>query len=297
VLVPAPGTGALLAPVEQRLRSEPRLRVVPLNSLLPMLRQADAAQGLSRRASEDVERGRKALLTLDLATARKRLQQALVLLRGGFIRYYDARRVAQVEVLLGVVTLHEARPDRARQHFVAARQLDPSFELDAHYSPQVRQAFKQAGQSPPPAPLPPPADLRRIAAVAEAKMVVVVSLQRAGGQDHLQGSLYVEPRGAYVEVESRPVDLGRKDAARVEAAALGDQLAKLLQARLPAGPGPKLVGPGGPGKPPPPPRPWYKRWYTWVAVAGAVAAVSAAVAVPLALKKEYVEGQFTWWGP
>lgn len=278
--------------VEKELTQSKRYRIVLLRALTPLMRQADAKEQMEQRSSDLVAEGRKALVVLDHDLAQAKLSEAQELLRKSFIPYYDPRVLAQVHLEIGRLALQRARPDQARQAFVKVHQLDTTLKLDAHYSPQVRNAFSDAAINLPPRPVPPAEDLARIAALAEAKLILVLSVEDAGGNQRLlKGSLYQAEKGSYTAVESRMIDVADPTAARQQSKDLGSQLRIMMDSHFPA-PKPlaKIRKPPAtqPALPPPPPlpTPWYLKWYTFVA-AGAV--VAAAIVVPLALREEHVD--------
>jgi len=272
-----------LGTVEERLVESQRYRVVLMQALLPLMQQADGRADLLKRANELMEQGRQAMVALDQSRARTLLEQARTLLTDGFVRYYDPRVLAQVHLLLGAIYLEQqARPDLARQEFVEVHRLDPGFKLDAHYSPRVRAAFEEAARGLPPPPSPAPDDVRRLAKLAGAEVAIVLTVQPAGEQSLVQGSLFLVDRG-YSGVESRLVDPDAPQRLERQTGALGLELRAKLEARFPPPPKKKIVKKKKKivPPPPPPPRPWYKRWYTWTAVGVAVA---SAIILPLALR-------------
>jgi hypothetical protein len=288
------GASSLLGEAETELQRSKRYRVVVLQALVPLMQQADGKAGLRTRAAELVEEGRKAMVALDHATAQAKLTEARDLLRGGFVRHYDPRVLAQIHLLLGVVALEQlARPDLARQDLVEVHHLDPSFTLDAHYSPKVRAAFEDAGRSLPPQPVPAAGEVGRLAELAGAKVAMVLSVQAAGEQSLIQGSVFSVEKKSYTGVESRLVNPKKPDAVQLQGKALGAQLRGMLESHFPPPPKPKIVKIKKPPPPPPtPPTPWYLRWYTLTA-AGAIVAATA-IAVPLALRKQTSDVVVEW---
>jgi hypothetical protein len=274
-------------------RSE-RYQTLLLAAAGPLLRQADDAARAKERSRALIEEGRQALVALDHALARRKLGEALAVLEKSFVRHYDPRALAEVRVLLGVAALEVARPDLARQEFVEAHHLDPSFKLDAHYSPQVRAAFAEAAQNLPAAPTPPADDLARLARLTGAPVVLVLSLEPAGERALERGALFLARSARIIAVESRLVDVRTGPAAAAGARALGAELRKRAEAHYPL-PAPATSRatsrPRLPPPPPPPPRPWYLRWYTLAAVG---AAVTAAVVLPIALRQERVGVTARW---
>jgi hypothetical protein len=285
----------LLGRVEEQLMASDRFRLVPLPGLVPLMQQEDAKAGLRTKGAELMEEGRKAMVALDKETALARLNEARGLYRKGFVRYYDPRVLAQVHLLLGVLALeHQARPDLARQELVEVHHLDPGFTLDAHYSPAVRAAFQDAARGLPPRPAPPPEDLERLTRLAGARAGLVLTIQDTGEQSLVQGSLFLQEKGAYTKVESRLLDTSDPGRQKRQAGALGALLLAALEAHYPAPKKPeqkkpkkKIVKP-----PPPPPTPWYLRWYTWTAVG--VVAATAAIVLPLTLRTETSDVIVKW---
>jgi len=294
VLPGDPQQGRLLAPIEAEVARSERYRLLPLPALLPLMRQADEAGQVRTRATALIEEGRQALVALDHTLAKSKLASALQVLEQSFVRHYDAHHLAEVHVHLGILALQGARPDLARQEFVDALHLAPTFKLDAHYSPQVRTAFAEAAQALPPRPAPSRGDLGRLLRLAGARAALVLSVGPAGDRALLQGAVFLQARGAYTGVESVLID----PAASPEAGgrSLGLQLRRAVEPLYPAPPR-KLIArtitiPEQP-KPRPPVRPWYRRWYTWAAAGGVVAA-AAAIVLPLTLRKETVEVPVHW---
>jgi hypothetical protein len=275
-------------------RSE-RYQTLLLAAVGPLMRQADDVARTRERSRVLTEDGRQALVALDHALARRKLGEALALLEKSFIRHYDPRVLAEVRVLLGVAALEVARPDLARQEFVEAHHLDPSFRLDAHYSPQVRAAFAEAGQNLSAAPAPPADDLVRLARLTGARTVLLLSLEPAGERALLRGALFSAQRSRFTAVESRLIDVSSDRTTAEGARALGAQLRRQAEAGYPLPPPPATTRaatrPRLPPPPPPPPRPWYLRWYTLAAVG---AALTAAVVVPIALRQERVGVTARW---
>ena len=288
---------SLVAGAGEALARSNRYRVVLLPALHPLLRQADDKAQVRERARVLVEEGRQALVALDHALAKAKLTAALEVLEKSFLRFYDPRVVAEARVLLGVAAVDMARPDLARQDFVAALNLDPQLKLDAHYSPQVRAAFAEAGSNLP-APPPPPADsLRRVVQLAGAgtRAVVVLSVEPAGERFLLKGALYADAKGSYTGVESRLIDPANPSGVTEEARKVGAQMRRMAESFYPAAPRIVIVKKKDdrvPVNPPPKKRPWYKRWYVWAAVAGVVA--TAGIALPLSLRSKHVETTITW---
>ena len=284
---------SLLAPAEEAIHQSSRYRVVLLRALVPLMRQADTQNAVQQRAAALIEEGRKAVVSLDHALAKERLTETVQLLEQSFIRYYDPGPLAQAHLLLGVTALQIARPDQARVEFVAAMHLDPTLKLDAYYSPQVRQLFNEATFQLPPRPPPSTGELSRIAALANAPAILVLSVQEAGEQSLLQGALFIGKQGAYTGVESKLVPVDTPVASRLLAQQLGAQLRLRLEAEFPPplGPAVKAIATTPPPVAPPTPSPWYLRWYTFVAV-GAI--VTAVVAIPLALREEHVGATIKW---
>jgi hypothetical protein len=285
---------ALFSPTEREIAKSERIRLVLLGALQPLMRQADERSNIRGRTGVVVEEGRKALMALDHDLARQKLSGALSDLERSYMRYYDPRVQAQVRVLLGVISLEIARPDLARQEFVEALQLDPTLNLDAHYSPQVRTAFSEALQNAPPPSAPSTENLHRLVKLATAKGALVLSLERNGEQVLLKGALYLDEKGSYIGVESRLVNTAQSSLTGSEAVALGVQMRRMVDAHFPA-PKSSLVVLKKPLVPPPPPprrrKPWYLKWYTFVAAGGII---TAAIALPLALRGRYVEMTLRW---
>jgi len=294
VLLITQGDASLLQGVEEKLLSSRRYRIVLLQGLVPLMQQADSRAGVRTKAAELTEEGRKAMVALDQALAQARLTEALKLLRASFVRYYDPRVLAQVHLLLGALFLeHQARPDLARQQFNEVHHMDAGFTLDAHYSPRVRTAFDESRRSLPPELAPPPEDVKRLATLAGASVAMVLTVQGAGEQSLVQGSLFLVDKGVYTRVESRLVPVADPKRAKAQTAALGLQLDGMLEAHFPAPkPSPvKIKKKKKKKKVPPPPTPWYLRWYT-LAAAGVV--VTAAIVLPLTLRTKTSDVVFEW---
>jgi len=276
-----------------------RYRVILLAALLPLMRQADDAAKVRMRATVLVEEGRQALVALDHNRAKDNFLAALSLFEKSFIRYYDPRLVAEVRVLLGVTALHMARPDWAYQEFVEAHHLAPTFKLDAHYSPQVRSAFNEAGQKMSPPPAPSTEDLHRIVRLAESRVALVLSVESTGERELIKGALYLDDKRSYTGVESRLVNPADGSSISTEARALGIQMRKMVERYFPgAAKGWKVVRPKEDRLKTPlplarsrPAKPWYLRWYT-LAAAGII--LSTAITLPLVLEREYVPLVAQW---
>ena len=292
VIVQAPGSTAhLVTPIQDELARSVRTRPLLLQALTPLMQQADDRAGVRARATTIVEEGRRAMVGLDHALAQAKLGEALDLLRSSFVRYYDPSVEAEVHLLLGVVYLEQmARPDLARQELCEVHHLVPSFKLGPHYSPQARAAFEEAGRTLPPPPVPPLESIRRLAPLAGARLALVLTVQGAGEQSLVQGSLFVESRNAYVGVESRLVDPRDAEAVRRQGAALGSQLRTMVEAQLPPLPPPRVIKKKRRPPPPPPPPPWYRRWYAWAGAGGGIVAVTLAIVLPLALRQKTSDG-------
>lgn len=288
-------SGKLLQNVEDQLLTSRHYRIVLMQGLVPLMQQADNQAAIRSKSAQIIEEGRQAMVALDQALALSRLTAARDLLAQSFVRYYDARILAQVHLLLGVVYLEQqARPDLARQEFVEVHQLDSSFALDAHYSPRVRTAFTEAEHNLPQQPVPPPDDVERLARLAGATAAMVLTVQEAGEQSLVQGSMFLAERGAYTTVESRLVSVTDADRSQRQTTALGGQLRRMLEVRFPLpGPPPKRIKKPKQAKQPipPPPPPWYLRWYT-LATAGVV--VTAAIVLPLTLRTKTSDLEVRW---
>ncbi len=285
----------LLATTEDEVTRSKGYRVILLATLYPLMRQSDEEKQVRSRVAALVEEGRQALVTLEHSLAKTKLSGALELLEGSYIRHYDPRVLAQVRVLLGVIELHMARPDLARQELVAAHHLDPTYTLDAHYSPQVRAAFKEAGQNLPPYPAPSIKELKRIVALARSKVALVLSVEPAGERDLYKGAIYLDEQSAYTAVESRLVNSAVPEVVVLAARSLGKQMRTLIEVTFPEPAVPLIVVQKKKKKkvapPIPPSGPWYLKWYTLAAVGTAVA---AAIIIPLAVQNEKVGLTVRW---
>jgi len=287
----------LFGPARDELSRTERCRVVPLQALIPLMRQADVRADVRGRAMPLVEEGRRALVALDHARARTKFTKALEVLQQSFIDHYDPRAEAQVHLLLGIVSLREARPELALQEFVKVHHLDPGFKLDAHYSPQVRATFRESSRNLPPSPVPSTGDLGRIVDLAKARLALVFSVHQAGERNLIQGSLFLKRTAAYTKVESRLINPADANSARDQAHALGARLRRLVESELPAPARPAKVRTKNKQPqsqpyllPPPtstPPTPWYLKWYTLLA-AGIAVAGTLAIVLPLTLQQEHV---------
>jgi hypothetical protein len=289
----------IVAAVVGELGKSERYATRPLSALRPLLRQQDTAAKVLPRASALLEQARKAMLALDHPGAQAKLDGARAILRTGFVELYAPTRLAQVELLRGVVSLNRARPDLARAAFIEALHLDPTLAPDAHYSPQVRAAFAEAKSKRPARPIPRAALIARaLARVDRGRRAVVL----AGGRGE-SGLLIVRAlqlaagkTAGYRDVEALALAANNAGAAD-RARAFGSKLRSALEAHYPlpkSQPTSRKVvktPTSQPKHPPPPPKPWYKRWYIW-AIAGAV--IGAAVAIPLATRKDVIDAQVNW---
>jgi len=289
------------------LNTSPRLTVLSATAVVPLLRQADLADDSVRKASDLHEQGRQALLALDHDRAHRLLEEARQLLEHSSAWLYEPELVAQVHLLRGVVAVRAARPDLARQAFIAAHHMDPALELDAHYSPQVRSAFEQTVASAPPAPAPSAKQLARIASVVpHTNFALVITVDEIHGQPTLLKALTFEKRQkAYVEVDSEqiPSASGASGGLVQSAQALGQRLKRQLESRL-LGPAsrPFLAATLPTSRaiarlPYSTPvyvrtKPWYKRWYVWTTVG--VVAAAAAVAIALTARDDVVDLSVSW---
>lgn len=295
-----PKTAKLVAAVIAEVGKSERYDARPLSALTPLLRQHDDAARVLSRASALREEARKAMLALDHPKAQQRLDAALAILRAGFVELYEPSRVAQIELLRGVVALNRARPDLARVAFTEALHLDPTLAPDAHYRPQVRAAFAEAKRKRPARPIP-RAELiaRALAKISSGRRALVVAGAAGEGGLVVLRALQLVPGGkGYGEIEALTLSAD-DDKAEARAKAFAVKLRAGLELHYPR-PTPKsqptsrkveLVPSSKPVVPPPPGKPWYKRWYVW-AVAGAV--IGAAVVIPLATRRDVVDAQVSW---
>ncbi|MCA9665861.1 MAG: hypothetical protein KC503_09745 [Myxococcales bacterium] len=269
------------------LSKSKRMRVVPLRALLPAMRSHDRQRRVLERAKALRLRGRQATIALDHPKAAKVLGEARQLLDGSFVRYYDPRRIARIEVLVGVAAMQSVEPDQARDAFVRALHLDPSLTLTAHYSPQVRAAFNSAKSSLPPAPAPTATDLLRVVELADARALLLV---RGEAQDGtlLLSTMLLSRREKRALANTSHVIAASGDARDKALAAFITRARERADQLYPA---PKTLVKIKNGKKPivipPPPTPWYKRWYTWV---GLGVGVAAAIIVPLSVRRDTVTG-------
>jgi hypothetical protein len=266
-------------------------RLLPVSALAPLLRQRDAEEQLIERAESLREEGRQALLALDQAAARAKLDAALSLLERSFVRFYAPSRLAELRLIRGVAALRASRPDLARQEFVKARQLDATLEPDAHYSPQVRSAYAQAITALPARPAPTPGEISAvIEQIDSAKLALVLIVETPDERHTVVQVLIFDPsQRRYTTVESVPLPSDVRGAERASQA-LGRRLRAQLAEQVEP---PVAVGPTSqPNKRAKPPRPWYKRWYVWAAAAAVVA--GTAVAIPFAARRDVVDLEVSW---
>lgn len=279
----------------RQLGQSPRLQVIPLAALSPLMQQRDAERNLLARITALREESRQALLALADERATTKLDEALALAQGGFVRFYEPALLAQLHLLRAIAALNQARPELAREDFQRAHQLDGALVLDAHYSPQVRQAFDQA-LAHGPLPSAPPASgeaARLLELQPEARWAVVLAADAPQASTLLIKGLVLE-RGSphYTLIEASSISLAPAAAAQQRARELGAKLRRWFDARL----APPVVRPA----PSPAPRPrsvaarreWYRRWYVWAAAAVIVGGV--ATAVPLALQRDVVALDVRW---
>lgn len=293
----APGTAALVATIADRLGRSSRYALQPLAALRPFLRQHDAQTQLVSKATALREKARQAMLALDHLKAGEQLDAARALLEKSFIAFYEPTTLAELDLLRGVVALQRTRPDLARSAFTQALHLDPTLKPDAHYSPQVRAAFADARKRLPERPVPAANEVGRLLAqLPGGRWAVVLSGERSSGGLLVVRALTYEPKKhAYGGIEALAVAVGPD--ARSRAETFGARLRAALEARLPAPIAttrPASIPATLPWKKPitpPPTKAWYKRWYVW-AIAGAV--VTAAVAIPLATRREVVDVNLRW---
>jgi hypothetical protein len=293
-----PQESKLLAATLAALGKSDRYRLLPLNGLLPLMREADEREAVRKRAAALVEEGRQLLVSLDHQKAKLKLDAALETLERGFVRYYDPLPLANVHLLLGQWATEQARPDLANREFEEALLLDPALTVDAHYSPQVRAAFAQAKQRSLPRPGPSTSELRKLLKLAGSPAAVVLGVEPAGQHALVRGAVFAVAKGAFAGVDSRLVEIADNAAVERGTSALGVELRAAAEPLFSAPPPAtrSLIGDHKNGKvQPPPPRkkPWYRRWYVWTA-AGAVVAGTLGVVLPLTIRREVVEGTARW---
>jgi hypothetical protein len=278
----------------RQLGQSPRLQVIPLAALSPLMQQRDAERNLLARITALREESRQALLALADERATTKLDEALALAQGGFVRFYEPALLAQLHLLRAIAALNQARPELAREDFLRAHQLDGALVLDAHYSPQVRQAFDQA-LAHGPTPSAPPASgeaARLLELQPEARWAVVLAADAPQASTLLIKGLVLE-RGSphYTLIEASSISLAPAAAAQQRARELGAKLRGWFDARL----APALLA-----TPSPAPRPraktahrrWYTRWY--VLAAAAVVVGGVATALPLAFQRDVVALDVRW---
>lgn len=272
-------------------------KLLTVSALVPLAKQRDAANSVMARAGDLREHGRQALLALDHETAANKLAEALAILDKSLVRFYDPRFLADILVLRGIASLRMSRPELARESFAAAHQLDPKFKLDAHYSPQVRNAFEDAVGSAPTSAAPTSSQLAALVELAPHAQLAVVLATDHGTTDHLalQALLFDPQKRDYVGIESEDVTTADPVKQRAAARSLGGRLAATLDQRFapPSTAALTALTENPPRQRPEiKPKPWYTRWYVWTAVG--VVAGGLAIALPLALREEVVDMTVEW---
>ena len=281
------------AALEQTLRESKRYRLLPVDALLPLMRQQDQRAQLRKRAGAMIEAGRAALVALEHERARHHFTEAARLLEDGFVRIYDPRQLAQTRVLLGVAAMQAARPDLAHEAFIAALHLDPALKLDAYYSPQVRRVFQQAADSLPPRPVPPSTLLAKLAKLAQTSLLVIAKGEQADTVTRrltvvfyrANNKRFSEPQTQLFRGSSSSQLMSFLKSVRARCLALFPPAPRTLD-KLPRQPAMRVQQ-----RDLYKPRPWYLRWYT---LAAAAAVVAAAVAIPLALRQEHASLRVEW---
>lgn len=298
VIVVSPGRAAPLSEAATAELARGRhFKLLTVSALVPLARQRDAAKSVMTKAGTLRELGRQALLALDHETAAQKLTEALDLLDTSLVRFYDPRFLADILVLRGIVSLRMSRPELARESFAAAHHLDPRYKLDAHYSPQVRNAFADAAASAPTSAAPTSSQLASLVELApHARLAVVLAIDQ-GTTDHLalQALLFDPDKRDYVGIESEDVTTADPEKQRSAARTLGRRLAATLDARFAPPPTAALSAlTHDPRRQHAElkPKPWYTRWYVWTAVG--VVAGGLAIALPLAMRNEVVDMTVEW---
>ncbi|MBK8482497.1 MAG: hypothetical protein IPL40_15255 [Proteobacteria bacterium] len=296
------GPSDLVGLAARELLNSPRFQVIPLAALTPLMQQRDAETGVTARIKALREEGRQALLALADDVAARKVDEALALARSAFVRFYEPALLAQLHLLRAIAGLNQSRPDLAGEDFRRAHQLDAELILDAHYSPQVREAFARALEHEPEAATPPPStELTALFGLQpEARYAIVLAADTPQEGTVLLKGLALE-RGAlhYTLIDASSISIAPAAAAQARARELGVKLKAWLEARVEAGAQVGVKAPVLPASPAAQPRPatappraWYARWYVWVAAAIVVGGV--ATAVPLALQRDVVALDVRW---
>lgn len=235
LLWPTPSADPLIDAAAQEIGRSDRLQVLPLSAVLPLLKDKDADHDVTGRLTALYEGARQAVLALDHETAARKLDEALELVSSSFVAIYDPPLVAQLHVLRGVVALGVSRPDRAREAFLAARRADENLVLDAHYSPQVRQAFEQSREEGASRATPEPAQIRRVLGMLpHASLAAAIVADPPRNDTILLKALVYDASGdGYAAADSQTLSARSLAEGQTAARALGRRLRGMLEHRLP----------------------------------------------------------------